>query len=41
MSQSDQKWYKSPAFIGFLLTAAGFGFFTLLFKYLSEWLLSK
>lgn len=41
MSESRQPWFKSPAFIGLLITAAGFGFFTLLYLFLSRWLLGE
>lgn len=36
-----QKWYRSPAVIGLVLTVAGFGLFTLAAKFYSEWLLSR
>jgi len=39
MSDSRQPWFKSPAFVGMLLTLGGFGFFTLLYFLLSRWLL--
>lgn len=41
MSESNQKWYKSPAFIGLLLTILGFGGMVLLGKFVSEWLLGQ
>lgn len=41
MSESRQPWYKSPAFVGLLLTAGGFGFFVLLGWLVSNWLLGK
>lgn len=42
MSQpKDQKWYKSPAFVGLIVTIAGFGIFTLVAKVVSEWLLGQ
>jgi hypothetical protein len=31
VSESRQPWYKSPLFVGAVITAAGFGFFTLLY----------
>jgi hypothetical protein len=39
LSESSQKWYKSPAFIGLVLTIIGFGSMFLLGKFVSEWLL--
>lgn len=39
MSESRQPWYKSPGFVGLLITLAGFGFFTLLGYLVSQWLL--
>lgn len=39
MSESRQPWYKSTLFIGTVLTAAGFGFFTLLYLAISTLLL--
>lgn len=41
MSEPRERWYKSPAFIGLIATLAGFGFFVLLGKFVSEWLLGK
>ncbi|MFZ5815049.1 MAG: hypothetical protein ACOY93_07060 [Bacillota bacterium] len=41
MSEPKQKWYKSPAFIGLILTLAGFGLFTLAAKWLSERLIGQ
>lgn len=39
MSNTNQPWYKSPLFVGTLLTLGGFGFFTLLYLLVSLWLL--
>ncbi|HYG56843.1 MAG TPA: hypothetical protein VD902_02055 [Symbiobacteriaceae bacterium] len=41
MSGSRQPWYRSPAFIGLLLTLGGFGFFTLLYWLLALWLMNR
>lgn len=39
MAEPRSKWYRSPAVIGLVITAAGFGLFTLGFWLISEWLL--
>lgn len=36
MSEREAKWYKSPAVIGLVLTLAGFGLFTLVFKLIGD-----
>lgn len=36
MTQTKEKWYKSPGYLGLIITLGGFAFFTLLFKWLSE-----
>ncbi|MFZ5826608.1 MAG: hypothetical protein ACOY94_20145 [Bacillota bacterium] len=41
MSESKEKWYKSPAFIGAILTLVGFGGFVLVAKWISEWILGR
>ncbi len=38
MSERNAKWYKSPAVIGLIVTLAGFGLFTLVFKFIGDWL---
>lgn len=41
MSEPKEKWYKSPAFIGLILTLAGFGGFVLVAKWVSERILGQ
>jgi hypothetical protein len=39
VAEPSTKWYRSPAFIGLIITVAGFGLFTLGAWLVSEWLL--
>lgn len=39
MAEPRNRWYRSPAVIGLIITIAGFGLFTLGAKLVSEWLL--
>jgi hypothetical protein len=39
VAESGNKWYRSPAVIGAVITVAGFGLFTLGAWLVSEWLL--
>lgn len=36
MAAPKQSWYKSVWFIGLVITLSGFGFFTLLFYWISK-----